>query len=459
MEPVAPSKPLAGRRVVVVGLGRAGRTAVRLAAQAGASVTATDSRPADVLTDFVEQMGSSVHFELGGHDVDSFLGADLVVTSPGVPWIEELVEARRAGVAVIDEVELASWFIRTPIVAVTGTNGKSTTTVLLGLLLETLGMPVFVGGNLGLALGEAAWHPASRQGCVVAELSSFQLERIDSFHAHVALLTNLSEDHLDRHSDLDDYFAAKAKLFLNQKSKDYAVVNADQKECVDLVERCEADKYWFRLEAPVERGAYLDGDAARLVLTGRPQEVDLSVMQLAGRHNRQNALAALTAAGLLGVGPDAAGKVLSEFSGLPHRMEFVGEIDGVVFYNDSKATNVGSAVGSLSGMDRPFVLIAGGRHKGAPYTALRPILERSCRYLVLLGESAGLMEQDLSGCCPIEHAADMDEAVQAAARFARSGDAVVLCPACSSYDMFANYEERGEAFRRAVSGLAGGGCA
>ena len=458
MDPVTPSRPLAGKKVLVVGLGRAGKSAVRLAVRAGALVTATDSRGPDLLADFMEEMGSSVSFELGGHDLDSFLGADLVVTSPGVPWIPELLAAGDAGVSVIDEVELASWFIRAPIVGITGTNGKSTTTVLLGKLLETLGRPVFVGGNLGLSLSEAAWHPASISGFVVAELSSFQLERIDSFHAHVALLTNLSEDHLDRHPSLDDYFAAKAKLFLNQDSKDSAVINGDQTVCAKLVEASPARRYWFRLEGPVDRGAFLEGEVARIRLGGeREFSIDLSGMKLVGLHNKQNALAALTAAGLLGVDPTAARRKLDGFEGLPHRMEFVAEVDGVAFYNDSKATNVGSALGSLSGLDRPFVLIAGGRHKGAPYSPLRPILERNCRALVLLGESAPLMAEDLSGCCPVRFASDMDEAVSLAASLASRGEAVVLCPACSSYDMFTNYEERGMAFRKAVSQVAAGG--
>ena len=458
MDPVTPSRPLAGKKIVVVGLGRAGKTAVRLALQAGARVTATDARKADMLADFIEEMGGRVTFELGGHDLDSFLSADLVVTSPGVPWIAELVAAKDAGVSVVDEVELASYFIRSPIVGITGTNGKSTTTVLLGRLLETLGRPVFVGGNLGKALGEAAWHPAALQGIVVAELSSFQLERIDSFHATVSVLTNLSQDHLDRHPSLDDYFAAKAKLFLNQDSKDSAVINGDQTDCAQLVEASPAARYWFRMDQPVDRGAFLDGEQARISLgAGRNAVVDLSHMKLVGRHNRQNALAALTAAGLFGVDFHRAREALDGFAGLAHRMELVCELGGVAFYNDSKATNVGSALGSLSGLDRPFVLIAGGRHKGAPYSPLRPILERNCRALVLMGESAPLMERELSGCCPLRFVSDMDEAVALAASLARPGDAVVLCPATSSYDMFRDYEERGRAFGAAVARLEQGG--
>lgn len=465
MEPVdhrPSSKPsvttdLARRRVVVVGLGRAGGAAVRFLSGRGAQVVATDRRRADDLADVLAGLPKGVTIELGEHRLATFVEADLVVTSPGVPPIRELNEAVRHGVPVMDEAELASRFIEGTLLGVTGTNGKSTTTVLLGKLIETLGRPLFVGGNLGSALCDCLeTEAAGPNGVVVAELSSFQLQRTQQLHPKVALFLNLSQDHLDRHADMDEYVAAKRRIFANQNETDFAVLNADDPLCRAMANDLRAQVAWFSVESSVSPGGYLDGDVMRLVLPGQDEvRLDRSLLRIPGRHNVANALAALVAAGLLGVDLREVAAVLSVFTGLPHRMEHVGSFMGLDFYNDSKATNVGSAVGSLSGLEQQFVLIAGGRHKGGSYEALARVLANRARAVVLLGEAAPIMAEELAGTVPLHRAETMDEAVVLASSLAVPGEAVVLSPACSSYDMFVDYRARGQAFRDAVAAVQG----
>ena len=448
---------LAGRRVVVVGLGRAGAAAVRFLSGRAAQVVATDRRRAEDLADVIAGLPEGVTIELGEHRLATFVDADLVVTSPGVPPIWELNEAARHGVPVMDEAELASRFIEGTLLGVTGTNGKSTTTVLLGKLTETLGRPLFVGGNLGSALCDCLeTEAAGPNGVVVAELSSFQLQRTQLLHPKVALFLNLSQDHLDRHVDMDEYVAAKKRIFANQNETDFAVLNADDPLCRAMAKDLRAQVAWFSVEFSVSPGGYLDGDVMHVVLPSQDEVcLDRSLLRIPGRHNMANALAALVAAGLLGVDLREVGPVLSAFSGLPHRMEHVGSFLGLDFYNDSKATNVGSAVGSLSGLEQRFVLIAGGRHKGGSYEALARVVADRARAVVLLGEAAPIMDEEFAGTVPLHRVETMDEAVALAASLAVFGDAVVLSPACSSYDMFVDYRARGQAFRDAVVALSG----
>ncbi len=452
-----------GRKLVVVGAGRAGRAAVALALDLGARVTlvddATEDRLSGPLSELAEELGpafSRVRLLLGGLTAEALEEADLVIKSPGVPWKGPIEGLRAKGRPVVDEAEFASWFLSARMVAVTGTNGKSTTTALIGHFLRAAGRDVFVGGNIGLPLSRAVGTSAGRSGVVVAELSSFQIEALDRFRAHLALLTNLSPDHLDRHGSLERYFAAKARLFQKQTRDDLAVYNADQPDCSALVSKGPARRLGFSRRAVLEAGASLveGGRGVLLRDQGRGSGlVGLDGLRLVGAHNKENVLAACLAAWQLGVAPEEMAAALGSFSGLPHRMEHVATVRGVAFYDDSKATNVGSAVGSLSGLEGPVVLLAGGRHKGASYEPLRRVLEGRLRALVLLGEAAPILEEQLGDLAPVVRAGDMDEAVRRAAALARPGDAVVLCPACSSYDMFRDYEERGEAFAAAVRGL------
>ena len=449
---------LNGKKILVVGLGRSGIGAALLCAARGAQVTATDNRPARAIPGAVAALDGRCQLELGGHDQESFTTSELIVLSPGVPEIPPLRAARERGVQVIGELELSYRLVQAPLVAITGTNGKSTTTSLIGAMVEASGRPTFTGGNLGAPLVEAVDTPAAGPGgALVVETSSFQLETVETFHARVALLLNLSEDHLDRYPDYDAYVAAKARIFERQTAEDFAVVNGapGQERCQELAAGGQARVLTFGLEPDGRPGAWLEGEqlVAQLAEGEAPERYSRADLRLAGRHNIENALAALLAARLLGVSPEACARALAGFGGLPHRMELAGEHQGVRYYNDSKATNVGSVVGSLTGFERPVVLIAGGKDKGGGYAPLRPLLRHVATHLVLIGAAADVMQAALEGIIPLHRAPDLPAAVSLAATLARPGDAVVLSPACSSFDMFKNYEQRGEVFVRAVKAL------
>lgn len=452
---------LRGKKVLVVGLGRSGLGVARLCLDRGARVRVTDRRLADQLQAQVNALAGRADLELGGHRPDSFVEADLIVLSPGVPQIPPLQLALQQGVPVVGELELACRFVQAPLVAITGTNGKSTTTSLLGAMVAASGRPTFVGGNLGAPLVEAVGTDAAGPGgALVVEVSSFQLETVERFHAQVALLLNLSEDHLDRYPDYRAYVAAKARIFERQTELDFAVVNGEpgQQECRELARDGAAPVVTFQVGGPPPSGAgaWCDSQGLLVRLPGKEQEhLPRDLLRLAGRHNLQNALAALLGARLLGAGIDACRRGLEQFRGLPHRMELVGEREGVRFYNDSKATNVGSVVGSLTGFDRTVVLIAGGKDKGGDYGPLSPLLGQTVREVVLIGAAADRMAAAIGDQVPVHRALDLPAAVRAAAERARRGEAVVLSPACSSFDMFDNFEHRGEVFAGAVQELAG----
>ncbi len=444
-----PAKPapsdLRGTNALVVGLGRSGRAAARLLAAQGARVTAVDEgRPE------VGDLGSVVaELRLGQEGFDA-AGRDLVVVSPGVPLAHpDLARALALGTQVVAEVELASWFLPQPIVGITGTNGKSTTTALCGEMLRAGGLRTFVGGNLGTPLCEAvggAWD------ALVVELSSFQLEGIRTFHAQVAAFLNLTPDHLDRYANLDAYAAAKARLFENQRVDDVAVLNA-------------ADPMSARMGGKGRR--WLFGPTVKPPPSARPQSggfviefpparserYRLGNRALRGQHNLENAMAAALCARALEVPTEAVQKALDSFAGLPHRLEWIRELRGVEYINDSKATNVDSTVVALRAIPGPLWWIAGGRGKGAPYAPLRPLLEGRTRGMLLIGEDAPALERELAGVAPVTNAGTLGAAVQTAAGRAVAGETVLLSPACASYDQFKNYEERGDVFRQLVRAL------
>jgi UDP-N-acetylmuramoylalanine--D-glutamate ligase len=456
---------LAGKKVLVVGLARSGAAAARLAAARGARVTVTDRRAATELAEPVHQLGAGVAFALGGHDERDFTSADLVVVSPGVPLsLPEIQEARRQGVPVLGEVELGWRFLEPrPLVAITGTNGKSTTTALAGALVRQ-DRRAFVGGNLGTPLSEyvLSGRPAD---AVVLELSSFQLEGIERLRPAVAAVLNVTPDHLDRYRDLDDYALAKARIVVNQQPGDFAVANARDPRALAIAQasRGEAVTFGFGPPAPSSARDAWDGTgpAAGALLTwsppGAPPERYLvRTRALRGRHNRENAMAAVACTRLLGVPPPAVQAGLDEFPGLPHRLELVAERGGVEWVNDSKATNVDSTQVGLSAFpagEPSLVLIMGGRGKRAPYAPLRPLFAGRVKALLTIGEDAPAIERELGDLCQAEGCGDLPAAVRRAARLAGPGEVVLLSPACASYDQFRNYEERGEAFRRLVAEL------
>ena len=448
-------RALFGKKVLVVGLGRSGVAAARLCAARGAQVTVTDSQPAEALGAALAQLPAAAKREVGGHRAETFLNADLVVLSPGVPRLPEVEAARKRGITVTGELELASWFVDAPIVAVTGTNGKSTTTTLCGAILAANGRPTFVGGNLGVPLAEAVGTPAADQGgACVLEVSSFQLETVESFRPQVAVLLNISPDHLDRHGTLEAYAATKARIFAAQTPADFAVINMDDPLVEVAAKRISSHCVLISTRHALTIGGWIEGDALRVRLTGGPIEYyPAHLLGLVGRHNLENALAALVAGRLAGALPAEARHALLAFRSLPHRMELVGELDGVLFYDDSKGTNVGAVVAALDRFPHPVVLIAGGRDKGGSYEPLAQVMKQVGRGAVLIGESAPKLRDALAPTVPVEIAGSMEEAVAQAATMARSGDAVLLSPACSSFDMFRNYEHRAEAFRAAVDSL------
>jgi UDP-N-acetylmuramoylalanine--D-glutamate ligase len=448
---------LKGKRVVVVGLGRSGVAVARLAAARGASVIVTDKRDEAALAAALAELPPGVARELGGHRRETFVAADLIVLSPGVPPIPEVAAARAAGVAVTGELELASRFVTATIVAITGTNGKSTTTTLCGAMMRAAGRPTFVGGNLGQPLAEAVGSDAAgTRGTCVVEVSSFQLETAATFRPRVAVLLNVTADHLDRYPDMDAYAAAKARVFAAQQPSDFAIVNADDPTAVRCAERAVARRLAFSVERRLGEGAWREEHALVVRLPGAPLEEYPAVLPaLVGRHNQANALAALLAARLGGACPAEAHRALTEFRPLAHRMEHVADIDGVAYYDDSKGTNVGAVVAALEGFPRPVVLIAGGRDKGGDYAPLAGAIGRVGRAAVLIGEAAAKIAVALREVVPVKPAGDMDAAVATAARLARPGDAVVLSPACSSFDMFRDYAHRAEVFRAAVRKLPG----
>ncbi len=444
---------LSGNKTMVVGLGETGLAVVRFVTERGARVRVNDRRDAQALgVAATEAEALGAELVLGGHPDSAFQDLDLIVVSPGVPPLAQLDEAEQRGVPVVGEVELAARFIEAPVVAITGTNGKSTVTTLIGEMCRHLGRPVFIGGNLGRPMIEAAGTDAGAQGgLVIVELSSFQLERVSQMKAHVAILLNITPDHLDRYPSFQAYAAAKARIFERQGAEDFAVLPADAPDLRELTKN----------DGTVVSFGGQDGDVrlvdAVLIDTQSSLRVPVAELRIRGSHNVSNACAAALAARLLGVRDDDIGSVLREFKGLAHRMQYVRSVDGVEYIDDSKATNVGAAVASIDGLTGSkgkIVLIAGGVDKGGSYQPLRQRLAEEGRAAVVLGEAASLLERAFAGSSiELRRATSMSDAVTQAAALARPGDTVLLAPACSSFDMFRSYAERGDHFQRAVETL------
>ncbi len=451
---------LQDKSVLIVGLGRSGLAAARVAAARGARVTVTDIRAAETLRDAVAKLPDGVAQELGEHKQETFLAADLIVLSPGIPRLPALDAAAKAGVPITGEMEFASRLIKGTIVAITGTNGKSTTTTLCGAIIRASGYPTFVGGNLGEPLCEAVGSRAAEPGgLLVVEASSFQLETVEDFHPRIAVLLNVTPDHLDRYADFDAYAAAKSKIFARQGASDFAVVNADDAVARRCAEGTAARQILFSTSGKRKDGGWLEAEALCVRLRGGDIErYPTNNPSLVGRHNHENALAALLAGRLAGATPSEARRSLLEFRALAHRMELVAEARGVEYYDDSKGTNVGAVAAALSGFPRPVVLIAGGRDKGGDYAPLAEVFARVGRAAVLIGEAADRIAASFRFVMPedkILRARTLEEAVEKASVAAVRGDAVVLSPACSSFDMFRDYAHRAEVFRAAVRAIVG----
>lgn len=459
---------LDGAHVTVVGLARSGVAAACLLQEAGALVTVADRKDRGELLGVLGSLDSTATRLVLGSDYESALDqAELVVISPGVPYrLEALERVRRRGVRVISELDLASRFLSAPILALTGTNGKSTTVTLIGKMLQESGKRTFVGGNLGTAISEAAVQSlrACKMGrpcpydALVVEVSSFQLETVERFHPWIAAILNVTVDHQDRYESIDEYIAAKNRIFENQTPSDYALFNLDDSRVATLRRRAKATVLGFTraqsLPSDLRGGAYLNRDRIMMNIGGQTHEICArSEVKIIGDHNIENAMVAATYAFLSGCPLGIIRQVLRDFPGLEHAVEVVRERRGIRFINDSKGTNVDATLKALESIDQPIWLIAGGRDKGGDFSRLAPAIRRKVKRLILIGEAAPLIEKAMGGYPALERADTLKQAVEVAASGACLGEVVLLSPACASFDMFADYQDRGRQFKVLVQSL------
>jgi UDP-N-acetylmuramoylalanine--D-glutamate ligase len=454
---------LAGKNIAVVGLGKTGMALARFLNKRGAVVVATDMAAEANLGPQVQELRQmGVCLELGRHRPETFRAADLIVLSPGVPHtIEPVARARENGTPVMGEIELASRFIQKPIVAVTGTNGKTTTTELVGQMLAGSGLAVFVGGNIGNPLIGYV-DEEHKADVIVAEISSFQLDTIARFRPQIAVLLNITIDHLDRYPDFDAYAASKMRLFKNQQAGDIAVLNGSDPLVRSLTGDLKNKKLIYPQTGENEDGAVISGSRIRFHIDDpgpfdfkgqRQWSLDLSQARLRGRHNLENACAAGLAALAAGARPAAIQETVNNFRGGAHRLEYLDTIQGVEFYNDSKATNVDAVIRAIQCFSQPVVLIMGGLDKGSNFKLLRQIFPRHVKRLIVMGKAADLIQTALGDLAPPIRAASMAEAVKQARQAASPGDVVLLSPGCASFDMYDSYARRGDDFRREVLDL------
>jgi len=445
---------LRGKRVLVVGLARTGLATAVFCAQRGARVTATDLRTEKEIGQAVARLrAANVSLELGGHREATFFDQDLIIPSPGVRADAPALRAARSkGVTVWSEVELASRFLNGRLIGITGSNGKTTTTSLIEHILRSAGFSTILAGNIGTPLISTVERSIDKT-ITVAELSSFQLELIETFRANISVFLNLSPDHLDRHGSLDAYGAAKSRIFENQTEADFAVLNADDPPTAAFAPHTPL-LYWFSRKQRVAQGAFVKAEEIVFRQEGVEQAIlPPSDIPLAGAHNVENVLAAVAATRLAGAEPQAIAAGVRSFAGVEHRLEFVAEIGGVRYYNDSKATNVDATLKALDAFPGRILVILGGKDKGSDYTVLQSPLREKAVLALLVGAAADKIEKQIVGSVAIEQAGTLERAVQTAAQASRAGDIVLLAPACSSFDQFENYEHRGRVFKDLVHQL------
>jgi UDP-N-acetylmuramoylalanine--D-glutamate ligase len=446
---------LKNKRVLVVGLARTGVATAFFCAERGAAVTATDSRSeAEIGEEMAAKLRTAnMHLELGGHQEETFLRQDLIIPSPGVPADAPLLQAARAkGVTIWSEIELAYRFRQGKWIGVTGSNGKTTTASLVEHILRTASFPTILAGNIGTPLISCVDRMTHDTNTVV-ELSSFQLELIQEFRTDISVFLNLTPDHLDRHHTMELYSKAKARIFENQREEDFAILNADDPSTTPLAPT-HPHVYWFSRKQRAAQGAFLRGDDIVFRDEGREEAVlKRQEVPLPGTHNLENVLAAIAAARIAGASAKAIAEGVRSFAGVEHRLEFVREINGVRYYNDSKATNVDATLKALDAFPGRILVILGGKDKGSDYTALQTPLRERAILALLIGAAADKIESQISGSVAIERAGTLDHAVEIASQAARAGDVVLLAPACASFDQFQNYEHRGRVFKALVHEL------
>ncbi len=440
---------LKGTHALVVGLKKSGMASVEFLTKQGAVVRATDIKPLAQLPGAGELL-EKLRTPFAPQAPEVFEGCDLIVLSPDVPVdLPPLIEARRRGARVIGEVELAGPYLKGRTIGITGSNGKTTTTSLIGHILRESGAAVQVGGNIGTAV-TAMVDSSREEGWNVLELSSFQLETISEFRAHIGLALNVTQNHLDRHHTFENYAAAKGRLFETQQAGDFAVLNADDPVCAAYAGRTAAAAQWFSSRRKVSPGAHLCAD--QLVLDGKPL-MNAGEIPIRGRHNIENVLAAAIAAARAGIGHDAIAAAVRTFHAVEHRLEFVRRVSGIDFYNDSKATSVDATLKALDAFEGGVWIIVGGKDKGLDYSVLREPLAAKGRAALLIGAAAAKIAGQLNGAVPLVQAGTIDAAIEHGYRHARAGDTVLLAPACASFDQFRSFEHRGEVFKQLVNRL------
>ena len=446
---------LANKRVLVVGLGKSGVASALFLKKHGARVTVSDAKPEDQLRSEIPLLlDHGITVETGGHGDRTFRGQDLIVVSPGVPVdAPHLVQARALGEPVIGEIELAAQFLPGPIVAITGSNGKTTTTTLAGEILSAGGLRTVVGGNIGtpaITLVERA----TADTWAVLEVSSFQLETVQTFRPRIAVILNITPDHLDRHRTFEAYASAKARIFENQQSDDFAVLNEDDPACVNLAKRVNAQLFWFSRRKEVQRGAWVsDGRILFRDAAGQQEIMLVADIPLKGAHNVENALAGVCVGMLAGARPERIREAIRNFKAVEHRLEFVARIRNVDYYNDSKATNVDATIKALESFPANIHLILGGKDKGSDYSVLNDLLRQRVKRVYTIGAAAAKIESQIKGAADIFHAETLEKAILRAAQDSQPSDIVLLAPACASFDQFDSYEHRGRVFKDVVKSL------
>jgi UDP-N-acetylmuramoylalanine--D-glutamate ligase len=451
---------LKNKRVLVVGLGKSGLAAARFLKARGARVTVSDARPATLIAELSELLDEGFVVESGSHGLLTFRRQDLIVVSPGVPMnVPELMTVRAVGAHIIGELELGSQFLEGEVIAITGSNGKTTTTTLVGEIMKASGRPTLVGGNIGLPVTEMVAQSTPETWSVL-EVSSFQLETIETFRPRIAAVLNITPDHLDRHGSFEAYWAAKARIAEFQTTEDFLVLNAEDVKTQGVAAKTKAQVYWFSAKRRVKQGAFVHGESVFFALSENAQpEAILPVAEipLAGAHNVENVLAAVCMARLAGVSSEVIRSTVAQFKAVEHRLEFVRELAGVRYFNDSKATNVDATMKAIEAFPGGIHLILGGKDKDSDYTTLVPLVRERVKTVITIGSAAEKIERQFAGVAPIEakieSAGTMQQAVATARKLATAGDTVLLAPACASFDQFRNYEERGRVFKELVQAL------
>jgi UDP-N-acetylmuramoylalanine--D-glutamate ligase len=447
---------LKNKRVLVVGLGKSGLAAARFLQERGARVTVSDARPATLIAELPGLVAEGIAVEAGSHGLLTFRRQDLIVVSPGVPMsTPELKQVRAFGMPVIAELELGTRFLQGEMIAITGSNGKTTTTTLVGEILKADGRKTLVGGNIGRPVTEMVGE-SSADSWSVLEVSSFQLETTVEFRPRIAMVLNITPDHLDRHGTFEAYAAAKARITERQTAEDFLVLNAEDKPTQMVAAKTKAQIYWFSPRRQVKQGAFVHGESIFFIAReGAKAEAVMPVAEipLAGAHNVENVLAAVCAARLAGVSSEVIRGAVATFAAVEHRLEFVRELGGVRYYNDSKATNVDATVKAVEAFAGGIQLILGGKDKDSNYAAMGPALAGRVKTVITIGSAAEKIARELAGVVKIESAETIERAVAMSRETAVAGDTVLLAPACASFDQFENYEHRGRVFKELVRAL------